>query len=166
MFKCKVLNRIVFILCCVWAAGANATTAVELSWDDLIPEFEKKLLEIHERQTGNADNYSPVLPDGFGKVRKNLDGQYVKIAGFIIPLEGDEEKIYEMLLVPYMGACFHVPPPPANQIIYVKFDEGVAIKNLWDVVYVTGVIRTQAISHEFAEVGYVLEGESTQEYEE
>lgn len=144
----------------------NAQTAKELSWEDLIPEFEKKLLEIHERQTGTADDYSPVLPKGFGKVRNALDGERIKIAGFIIPLEGDEEKIYEMLLVPYMGACFHVPPPPANQIIYVKFEKGVAIKNLWDVVYVIGVLKTEAISHEFAQVGYVLEGESTQVYDQ
>jgi hypothetical protein len=161
-----MIKRVIFIIFCTWTMSINAQPVAELSWEDLIPEFEKKLLEIHERQTGNADDYSPVLPRGFGKVRKALDGEHIKIAGFVIPLEGDEDKVYEMLLVPYMGACFHVPPPPANQIIYVKFKDGVAIKNLWDVVYVTGVLRTEAISHEFAEVGYVLEGESTQEYEQ
>ena len=161
-----MFKRIIFIICCTWAMSINAQTVTMLSWEDLIPEFEKKLLEIHERQTGNADDYSPVLPKGFGKVRNALDGERIKIAGFVIPLEGDEEKVYEMLLVPYMGACFHVPPPPPNQIIYVKFEEGVAIKNLWDVVYVVGVLKTEEFSHEFAEVGYVLEGENTEPYEQ
>lgn len=160
------MKYLIGLLACVWVFSIQAEPAVELSWEDLIPETEKKLLDIWERQSGTADNIGQPLPSGFGKVRRSLDGQEIKIAGFVIPLEGDEQKIYEMLLVPYFGACFHVPPPPANQIIYVTFKEGVSFKDLWDVVYVVGKLRTETVNHEFAEVGYVLEGHSTEEYSE
>ena len=39
-----------------------------------------------------------------------LDGQEVKVSGYVVPLSGDEEAISEFLLVPFLGACVHVPP--------------------------------------------------------
>ena len=37
------------------------------------------------------------------------------------PLEEDSEgPVLEFFLVPYVGACIQVPPPPPNQIVYVK----------------------------------------------
>lgn len=172
----KMIKKFICLCLCFWSvsilANTNQTTDKNtsivqvLEWEDLIPEFEKKLLEVRQRQSSITGFETSVLPDGLGKVRQSLDGEQIKIAGFIIPLEGDEEKIYEMLLVPYVGACFHVPPPPANQIIYVTFKQGVAVKNLWDVLYVEGTLRTQTVDHELAEVGYVLEGVNVEEYEE
>ncbi|MBK8162824.1 MAG: DUF3299 domain-containing protein [Gammaproteobacteria bacterium] len=49
-----------------------------------------------------------------------LHNQTVKLPGFVVPLEGDGQVVNEFLLVPYYGACIHVPPPPANQIVNVK----------------------------------------------
>ncbi len=43
--------------------------------------------------------------------------------------------------MPYFGACIHVPPPPPNQIIYVKFPKGAQIQELWDVIYVIGEMK-------------------------
>ena len=41
----------------------------------------------------------------------------------MVPLEDDLDVVTEFLLVPYAGACIHVPPPPPNQIVYVKMDK-------------------------------------------
>ncbi len=84
-----------------------------------------------------------------GSVRQELNGSQVKIPGFVVPLEGDEEKITEFLLVPYFGACIHVPPPPPNQIIYVKFPQGAPIQQLWDVIYVIGTLKTETFNPKF-----------------
>ncbi|MEK6628239.1 MAG: DUF3299 domain-containing protein, partial [Bdellovibrionota bacterium] len=39
---------------------------------------------------------------------KQLEGQQVKIPGFMVPLEDDSRKVTEFLLVPTPQACIHV----------------------------------------------------------
>ena len=101
-----------------------------------------------------------------GAVRPELNGSKVKIPGFVIPLEGDENMITEFLLVPYFGACIHVPPPPPNQIIYVKFPKGAPIQQLWDVIYLVGTLKTETITHDLAQTGYLIEGVAIEEYDD
>jgi hypothetical protein len=137
-----------------------------LEWLDLIPEDERNVLgmmgqPVPLNHSGDAPAQSKV-----GRVRPELDGSTVKIAGFVIPLEGDDKKVTEFLLVPFLGACIHVPPPPPNQIIYVRFKDGAPIQQLWDVVYIIGTLKTESVSHDLAEVGYVIEGTALEEYEE
>ncbi len=49
-----------------------------------------------------------------------LNKKLVSVPGFMVPLEDDADQVSEFLLVPFAGACIHVPPPPPNQMIYVK----------------------------------------------
>ncbi|KJR25900.1 DUF3299 domain-containing protein, partial [Vibrio parahaemolyticus] len=81
-------------------------------------------------------------------------------------LEGDANKVTEFLLVPYFGACIHVPPPPPNQIIYVKFPKGAPVQELWDVIYVVGTLKTETVSHELAETAYVIQGDAIEAYDD
>ena len=53
-----------------------------------------------------------------------LDGKRVRIGGYVVPLDFEATNVKEFLLVPFVGACIHVPPPPPNQIIYVKSAKG------------------------------------------
>ncbi len=55
---------------------------------------------------------------------KALEGSRVKVPGYIVPLDDDANQLTEFLLVPYAGACVHTPPPPPNQMIYVKMTRG------------------------------------------
>jgi hypothetical protein len=84
-----------------------------------------------------------------------LDGKIVKLAGFVVPLEGDGNAISEFLLVPYVGACIHVPPPPPNQIVHViaEQDEAIAYYQ-FAAVWVTGKLSAQRYNSQFGEVGY------------
>ena len=60
------------------------------------------------------------------KTVAELDGLAVRIPGFIVPLDMDEEqRVTELFLVPYYGACLHMPPPPPNQMIYAKLERGI-----------------------------------------
>jgi len=97
-----------------------------------------------------------VQPDLDAPVVKALDGQSVSLPGFVVPLEGDSEVITEFLLVPYFGACIHVPPPPPNQIVHVTIKGGVPIDSLYDAIVVTGIISTETWSGEIAQVGYKM----------
>ena len=161
------MRQLFIFLLCTLAYSPLSAQSVELSWEDLVTASEQKIIDTwlaRQEQLGENDELEP-LPE-LGKVRTDLNGQQIKIAGFVIPLESDEQTITELLLVPYFGACYHVPPPPENQIIYVKFAEGIAIKELWDVVYVIGELQAQDSSHDMADVGYSLRGTGIEEYRE
>lgn len=66
----------------------------------------------------------------------------VSIKGFIIPMEFDEQRrIKELLLVPFIPSCMHVPPPPANQMIHVKLNEGKMIEDIFIPIEAVGHLK-------------------------
>ena len=71
------------------------------------------------------------------------NGERVRIAGYVVPLERVQKQLKEFLLVPYYGACIHVPPPPANQIIRVVADVPIKGIGVMDAVWVTGVLSSR-----------------------
>ena len=73
----------------------------------------------------------------------SLDGEFVKIPGYALPIEFDGVAVQEFLLVPYVGACIHVPPPPRNQMVFVKLPEPFFIKSLFEPVWITGRITVK-----------------------
>jgi hypothetical protein len=90
----------------------------------------------------------------------------VKLPGFVVPVDWDAKKIGEFLLVPYYGACIHVPPPPANQTVHVITAKGREYSgDLFDTVWVTGTLRIEHYSGEMAEAGYRLEATAVEPYE-
>ena len=76
-------------------------------------------------------------------VNETLNEQQVRLAGYVLPLEMDGLKIMEFLLVPYVGACIHEPVPPANQIVLVKFAQGIEVDGRFTPVWVQGKMNTQ-----------------------
>ena len=72
-----------------------------------------------------------------------LNGQFVRIPGYALPLEYDGAAISEFLLVPYVGACIHVPPPPQNQMVFVKLAEPFIVTNLFTPVWITGRVTIE-----------------------
>ena len=77
-------------------------------------------------------------------VNSDLNKKNIRMAGYLLPLEYSGKKVTEFLMVPWVGACIHTPPPPINQIIYVKYDKGFAVNSRYMPVWVSGVIQTQA----------------------
>ena len=164
------MKRLLMILMTLMTLGlASFSTQAEdtltLEWIDLIPESERNQFDSYGMpaidHSGGSMEQSMV-----GSVRQELNGSKVKIPGFVIPLEGDANMVTEFLLVPYFGACIHVPPPPPNQIIYVNFPKGAPVQQLWDVVYVIGTLKTETVSHELAQTGYVIQGTEIAEYDD
>jgi len=75
---------------------------------------------------------------------KALDGKPVRIPGYLLPLEFDGDKVTEFLLVPYVGACIHTPPPPPNQIVHVKIEEAYTTDGgLYTPIWVNGLMKTE-----------------------
>ena len=95
-------------------------------------------------------------------VVESLDGKRVHIGGYVVPLDFDATRVKEFLLVPFVGACIHVPPPPANQIVYVKAEQGFDVKGTFDPVWVTGTLTVTPAFTGLAEAGYSLDAEKVE----
>jgi hypothetical protein len=84
-----------------------------------------------------------------------------------VPLEyNDDQLITEFFLVPYFGACIHVPPPPPNQIIYVKYSEGLLLDALYDPFWIEGQLNTDIVENDLATSAYALAAVTVKLYEE
>ena len=66
--------------------------------------------------------------------------------------------------MPFYGACIHVPPPPPDQIILVNYPEGMIELDIWDPIWVAGVMKTSLIENELATSAYLLEAHQHEEY--
>ena len=118
---------------------------------DAIPEGDPREDAVLEKMQAEL-NTAPVNPA--------MNGRKVKLPGFISPLEVDEAKgmVKEFLLVPYFGACIHVPPPPINQTLLVKPQEGksIGMERTFEPVWVYGTLRTDFAHTNLADAGYRL----------
>jgi hypothetical protein len=109
-------------------------------------------------------------------VVEELNGQTVRIPGYLLPLEVSSEKVTEFLLVPYIGACIHVPPPPQTQIVHVNVLHNGGYKNtkLYEPVWVTGQINIQSMNKELylvdgstgIDIGYAMQANRVEPYKE
>ncbi len=110
---------------------------------------------------------TPALPGTIGPtdVVEELNDVEVKIAGYVLPLDFEATTVREFLLVPYVGACIHVPPPPPNQIIYVTSEDGVEVGGLFEPMWITGKLAISSFSNELADVGYTMTLNDSEPYE-
>lgn len=162
----RALPGAIFGLCFA-ASSAMAETARETWWDDLVPEGVPQAEIVGDGEKDRAaDTWKPEYDENATRFNEALDGALVKMPGFIIPMGGGVEGVSSFLLVPYVGACIHVPPPPANQVVFVETETPWPNDNLWDPVWVTGILKIQMMSTELADVGYTLGALSMEPYEE
>jgi len=68
----------------------------------------------------------------------SLDGAVVRMPGYMLPLDYSGKEVSEFLLVPWVGACIHTPPPPPNQIVHVRLERPTPYDGLFKPVMVTG----------------------------
>lgn len=125
---------------------------------------EAKLYEENLRQSGiildefiaEFEVFDKKAQERGAIVRDDLNGKTVQIDGFLLPLEFSEEGETEFLLVPYVGACIHVPPPPPNQIALVSLDEKFQVSEIFAPVRITGTLQTKAASAKL----FLVDGEA------
>ncbi|MFZ9994740.1 MAG: DUF3299 domain-containing protein [Steroidobacteraceae bacterium] len=148
--------------------SARKQTIRELDWEELIPE------ESRERFLAGPP---PAVHDYLGEggmaaqqimdfsVNKSLNGSTVKIPGFIVPLDiGKDGLVSEFFLVPYFGACIHVPPPPPNQIVYVRMNKGIALDSIYEAYWITGKLKASNKTTRLGASAYQLDGSKVEIY--
>ena len=168
-----------------WASAAVAAQPVEVKWSELAPsEGEGEILRIPENQdvigeldiadfVGREDIYENIqvyltrqraLQPSGSHINTGLDGKDIRLAGYVAPITIIDGELVDFLLVPFHGACIHYPPPPANQIIYIKGAEGMDLDKAHLPITVTGQLSAKPVATALADVGYRMHGVKVEEY--
>ena len=179
LYTGRILGLVLALLVAAVPAGAADAPVRQLEWDDLMPPDWDPLAKLVElRDSGALDNIRDGTEDADRIMREfiaagrsapvvqELDGSRVKLPGFIVPLDYQGTRVSSFLLVPYFGACIHVPPPPANQIVYVKTGKPYDMKQMWDPVWVTGKMSTKAHYNDLGDAGYTMDAGAIEPYQE
>ena len=91
------------------------------------------------------------------RVMTEFDEKLIRLPGFIVPLASDDEnKVTEFFIVPYFGACLHMPPPPPNQIVYATVEPGVALESIYDPFWFKGKLVIENRDHALGSAAYRL----------
>lgn len=153
--------------CLILAVGVSAAPkTLDLTWDQLVPEgsggpdytrVSPVLQIVKSLMSGDAEP-PPVVA--------SLDGRGVRLSGYVVPLKHEGMRVSEFLLVPYVGACIHAPPPPRNQIVYVTVKNPIRVRGLFTAVTVTGIMSTRSSETELARTGYRIADGDVRPYEE
>ena len=85
-----------------------------------------------------------------------FDGVEVSISGYIIPAPPAADGSGFGYLVPQVGMCSHLPPPPPNQLVRVRLRADQQVESLYLPVRVTGLLRVEPSD----ETIFVLDGNS------
>lgn len=157
------------------AQPASDIPAIE--WQDLIPpglsgeEISARYAERLKAVDYGTDEASALYEEMRAEydpeaVNSELDGQTIRLSGFVAPLSYEDELITEFLLVPTFGACIHVPPPPPNQTVLVTLDtsEGLTIEDSWGPVWVEGTMTVSATTTDLASASYTIASASSGAY--
>lgn len=146
----------------------------ELTWTELIPPGAPP--EIPDMQPIHdlsklASGLAEAAPAVKQKMRnapvvQALDGKRIRMPGYIVPLDVNEQgRTTDFLLVPYFGACIHVPPPPSNQIVHVTSKVGVKVDDLYQPFWIEGPMQVQPTESELANAGYQIDASKIYPYE-
>lgn len=147
-------------------APALASSVREITWDDLIPPGVPYSEIVGEGDVDEVnDSWNPIFDENGSKLNLDLDGKAIKMPGYIIPLESGSAGVTEFVLVPYVGACIHVPPPPPNQLVFVTSSAPWPSDQLWDAIWVTGTLSAKMQSTSLGEIGYELAASAIEIYE-
>lgn len=160
--------KALFIFILLSSTLAYSEDYKEVSWDDLMPADwvppmpqEQDLFELEE----SIANLDFSVKTEFAPIVKALDQQKLKLPGYMIPIKFNASSVSEFLLVPYMGACIHTPPPPENQIVYVSLKKPIETSDMWEPVWVSGVMKAQISMTDIATAGYQMTDAVTEKYE-
>ncbi len=164
--RLNVLTMAVMVGLIVMTGATVAAKPLDLTWDQLVPEG---------RGGPDYTRVSPVLQIVKGliydevrpaPVVASLDGRGVRLSGYVVPLKYEGTRVSEFLLVPYVGACIHVPPPPKNQIVYVTAKQPFRATGLFTAVTVTGTMSALGSDTKLAGTGYHITGGDIRPYDE
>ena len=188
------LASVVLLIMIVTGANADSNNTQPsddafktVEWTDLMPEEDLNALSnppeyINEVEDGSFEDQindqfestiNTIAEDRYQQalvstsVVSELNGESIRIPGFIVPLEfNDDQTITQFFLVPYFGACIHMPPPPPNQMIFVNYPKGLKLNALYDPFWISGVLKTSLQENDMATSAYAMDMQEFEPYQE
>lgn len=147
----------------------------ELKWEELVPKDWDPMKEFKGQDMGvGLSDTDPRAQEMLKRLRQiwdnaptvaGLEGQSVRLPGFVVPLDEGAAGLTSFLLVPYFGACIHTPPPPSNQIVLVATKTPVKARTM-DPVWVRGTLRTERQNSAMGASSYRLDAAGVEPYVE
>ncbi|MCL1985313.1 MAG: DUF3299 domain-containing protein [Betaproteobacteria bacterium] len=148
----------------------------EMTWEKLIPPNWNPAGVFDGLNLDMLEDNDPRAEDAMKKIKKMWDeaptnpalqGKAIEISGFVASLDfTGKAELKEFLLVPYFGACIHVPPPPANQIIHVTLNRPRKGIRAMDEVTVYGTLAIEKKETDLGRSGYDLKADAVAPYVE
>ncbi|MDR2694779.1 MAG: DUF3299 domain-containing protein [Deltaproteobacteria bacterium] len=145
-----------------------------MTWDDLLPPNWNPAELFAGLNFDKLDDNDPRVDKAMKKlmkmwdeapVKQALQGKSITISGYVASLDfTGKSALKEFLLVPYFGACIHVPPPPANQIIHVTLTTARKGIRSMDQVTVSGRLAVTKTETEMGRSGYSMKADTVEPY--
>jgi len=158
------LSLIALGLLAAGALGAAKAAYEELDWLELMPKAEVEALM--DAQSQPMDHLTKGEQQGSFNTVPGMNGKRVKMAGYIVPIEqNDVGLVTEFFLVPYFGACLHMPPPPPNNIIFVKLSKPGPEVDMFNAYWIEGTLKVARFDNDVASTAYTMSADSVKLYE-
>ena len=148
----------------------------EMDWEKLMPPDWNPAEVFDDLNLDELDDDDPRVEEAMERLRKmwdeapinpDLQGKAIKISGFVASLDfTGRAELKEFLLVPYFGACIHLPPPPANQIVHVILEKPRRGIRAMDEVTVYGKLAIETHENELGRSGYSMTANAIEPYVE
>jgi len=153
----------------------NPGEVLAIKWEELMSEADLEAIlnapPVSHSGYGWEDQFNTPEDEAFSKALKSFDvnpefiDKRILLPGFIVPTAYNEDRqVTEFFLVPFFGACIHLPPPPPNQIIHVTYEPGFDLVNNYEAYYVLGKLNAQVVRHDLADSAYTLQAEHVEMY--
>lgn len=164
--------RAFFLIPLLMASALAHAELPETDWLELMPKSDQKALEQMPEIDHDSPEASGTFTDKGGlkqskglpavmystKTVAAMNGKQIRLGGYPVPLESDAKGHSTLFfLVPYPGACIHVPPPPPNQLVLVRYPKGLKIDDIYTPLWVTGALKVEAVSNDLADAAYALD---------
>jgi len=149
------------------ASAPSGAAAREGRWSELVPPDWNPRRQFALAGLGAVRDGSPEAMQMLEEMRAALnnaptnpaiEGALLQLTGYVVPLDEVNGQLTEFLLVPYFGACIHVPPPPSNQIVHVIIDRPSKGIRSMDVVRVSGRLQSSRLDTDLGSSGYEMRG--------
>jgi uncharacterized protein len=143
------------------------TSILATGWDRLLPESEREHFSLipppplHDYLAADE----AATQQGSARINTALEGKVIRLPGYIVPLHMTPDGLVsEFFLVPYVGACIHVPPPPPNQMVYIQLEKAMPLSALYEPYWVTGTVRTHDTAIAAGTAPYSMHGVKVEPY--
>ncbi|GHS79682.1 DUF3299 domain-containing protein [Pseudomonas kermanshahensis] len=177
----SIFMRALFLIPLLLASTLARAELPETDWLELMPKSDQKALEQMPEIDHNSPEAMGTFTDKGGlkqskglpavmystKTVAAMNGKQIRLGGYPVPLESDAKGNSTLFfLVPYPGACIHVPPPPPNQLVLVRYPKGLKIDDIYTPLWVSGALKVEKVSNDLADAAYALDAQKVRVVED